>query len=180
MVKTMVPNRKLQFRRLIHPNTYDVTSWAGTKLGAAYKAGKVWTIAGPNGEVMAGEFPTRAEAGEALFQAHQVRCGVHQADALAPIIAAGGGLGLGFYFEVLKNSDRIVITMGMPDHADFGEFSIQWVGLDGENCPRLEAFDDGWYALASSGLITKMASWPRGMTMQHVVDALTAMGYRPR
>lgn len=53
--------------------------------------------------------------------------------------------------------EEVLITL----HTDTvcGEFAVRWYALPGvsEPCPRLEAFDDSWAALAQSGIVDVLA-----------------------
>ena len=55
--------------------------------------------------------------------------------------------------------DKNKIYIYMHDNQHYADFSVEWHELQGELCPKLQAFDDCWYTLFHYGqdLLTAMA-----------------------
>ena len=174
------PNRKFIYQSLIHPNTYDVFTTTGNKLGATYKKGKVWTIAGPDGEAMTGEFPTRAEASEALWQAMEARYAASKA-AEGSSLASPAPEGFTWYVDLPFNErDRLCVSLERPNGEAIGEFSVKWHVIGGDTVARLEAFSDGWKVLADSRFVDLLATWPEDIGRTDMARRLVALGYVDR
>lgn len=173
------PDRKLRYARLIHPHTYEVFTYGGSKLGATYKQGKVWTVAGLNGEVMEGEHRSRADAGEALWQAMEARYAASTAEE--PTKAPPAPEGFAWYVDLPFNErDRLCISLEKPSGEAAGEFSVKWHVMDGDTVARLEAFSDGWKVLADSRFVDLLATWPEDIGRTDMARHLVALGYIDR
>lgn len=167
------PNRSLRYERLIPTNTYDVSSFGGTKLGTTSKRGKTWIIAGPDGEAMPGRFPTRADASEALWQAMEARYAAANAGEQEDNVA--------WYVDLPFNErDRLCVSLEKPNGETIGEFSVKWHVIDGDTVARLEAFSDGWKVLARCRFVDLLAAWPEDIGRTDMARQLVALGYIDR
>ena len=77
-------------------------------------------------------------------------------------------------------TDEITIGFYCPDGGTSGEFTIRWHILQGEPCPRLEAFEDSWDSLWNfKDLLEKMAEMDESNpTPAEMVEVLLGLGIK--
>jgi hypothetical protein len=90
-----------------------------------------------------------------------------------------------WYYKVIPKDKYVCrIDFGIydTDGGTTGEMTMKWFDLDGENVPRLEAFNDSWETLASfKDVIDAMALVDgKNITDEEFVKILLSCGFTDR